>query len=215
MTAGPRAPGLPRRLRAVAIDALLLGAWLIATLSIAVLADSVVLASFAAACASLYEPVLTALAGGTIGHRAEYLLVADARTGQPLSFGRAMVRWVLKITTGVVSLGGLLAGWPQPLHDTWSGSAVRFRDASQVDPIQHAEHRSPVLRRGFAAVIYVIAIVFFMGWLYDSMLSDDCAIQNVCTAEERWLQAVLIIGGLALAVGAVVGAARGKLPGAE
>ena len=88
----------------------------------------------------LYEPVYIAVAGGTIGHLSLNLRIVRASDLGRVSFGRALVRTVVK---GFVGLPVFLAVYftrkCQGIHDLAAGTVVIPRDPAAVPP------------RGFAA----------------------------------------------------------------
>ena len=83
----------------------------------------------------LYEPVYIALAGGTLGHLSLNLRIARASDLGPVSFGRALVRTVVK---GVIGLPVFFAIYftrrCQGIHDLVAGTVVIPRDPAAVPP---------------------------------------------------------------------------------
>ncbi len=100
------------RLRALFIDAIVIMVAVFAAVSIAVVVRSDHLArplGFSVAAAwLLYEPVLVAFAGGTIGHRRCNLRIVDDRTGANVSFLKAVLRTLIKAALGWVSFVSML-----------------------------------------------------------------------------------------------------------
>ena len=66
--------------------------------------------------------------GGTLGKRAVGIRLEDAETGENISIGRALVRYVVAIASGLaIFLGYLWAAWDdkkQTWHDKAAGSIV-------------------------------------------------------------------------------------------
>jgi uncharacterized RDD family membrane protein YckC len=88
----------------------------------------------------LYEPVCIAVAGGTIGHVTMNLRVVRARDLGHVSFGRALVRTIVKSFIGLwVFIAVYFTRRSQGIHDLVAGTVVVPRDAAATVP-----------RRGFA-----------------------------------------------------------------
>jgi uncharacterized RDD family membrane protein YckC len=83
----------------------------------------------------LYEPVCIAVAGGTIGHLSLNLRIVRVSDLGRVSFGRALVRTVVK---GLIGLPVFLAIYftrkCQGIHDLVAGTVVVPRDAAAVPP---------------------------------------------------------------------------------
>ena len=83
----------------------------------------------------LYEPVCIALAGGTIGHLSQNLRIARASDLGRVSFGRALVRTMVK---GLIGLPVFFAIYftrkCQGIHDLAAGTVVIPRDPAAVPP---------------------------------------------------------------------------------
>ena len=81
----------------------------------------------------LYEPVCIAVAGGTLGHLSLNLRIARASDLGRVSFGRALVRTVVK---GLIGLPVFLAVYftrkCQGIHDLIAGTVVIPRDPAAV-----------------------------------------------------------------------------------
>ena len=78
----------------------------------------------------LYEPVSVSRFGGTLGHRFNNLCVVSDQTGGNVSFGAAVVRFLIKVIFGWLSFTLiLLTRRRQALHDLWTLSTVQIRDA--------------------------------------------------------------------------------------
>jgi len=85
----------------------------------------------------LYEPVCIALAGGTIGHVTMNLRVARAHDLGRVSFGRALVRTIVKALIGLwVFIAVYFTRRSQGLHDLVAGTVVVPRDAAATAPRQ-------------------------------------------------------------------------------
>lgn len=85
----------------------------------------------------LYEPVMIARRGSTLGHQAFNLKVVDDRTGGNPGFAKALVRLPLKSLLGVFSfLSMSFSRRHQALHDMITSTTVQIRDPSRALP-QH------------------------------------------------------------------------------
>lgn len=95
----------------------------------------------------LYEPVLVAFTGSTLGHYFANLRVVDARHGGNLGFARALARSVLKALLGwysFIAMGATRRN--QAVHDLVTRSTVQIRDPAKARP-----HHYIVERRGWRA----------------------------------------------------------------
>lgn len=229
VTEGALYSRLPRRIQAIAIDAAVLAG----VLFVAVMIGSSLPAEGAARwvvrlgllVVLCYETLMTAYAGGTLGHRALNLRVVDDRTGGNLPLPRAFLRWAGKSLFGVLSfLSMAVTRRHQAVHDMLSASTVQLRDPSLAEPVHYVYEREEedeewsgpgALRRiavgiAYAAVIFVAYVILTI-----TTLSGDCLLENVCTSgEDTWMNvlALLWIG----ATGAVLVLAwRGRLFGAR
>ena len=112
----------------------------------------------------LYEPVLVAFAGGTIGHRRCNLRIVDDRTGANVSFLKAVLRTLIKAALGWVSFVSMLTTRrSQAIHDLLTRSTVQIRDLSQAGEHHYVrermDHANPALpsrtRRGLVILGYL------------------------------------------------------------
>ena len=95
------------RLRGLVIDAANLAGFAVAVVIAVDVIESATLSGILMplmlAIVLLYDPVMVARFGGTIGHRAVNLRVADSRTEQRVGFFRALIRSILKTFLGLLS----------------------------------------------------------------------------------------------------------------
>ena len=90
----------------------------------------------------LYEPVMVAWVGGTLGHWALNLRVVDNRTEGNPGLVKAVGRWLLKGLLGVFTfLSMSLTRRHQALHDLLTATTVQIRDPSKAAP--HHFHTGP------------------------------------------------------------------------
>ena len=142
--AGDESPPLyatfPRRLNALSIDALIL-----MTFSVVLFlllpegsehsATRLTLAFVWWGVLLLYEPVMVAWFGGTMGHRLQNLRVVDDSHGGNPHLGKALGRYLLKGILGTVSFFSMsFSRRHQALHDMMTRSTVQIRDPSKAAP---------------------------------------------------------------------------------
>jgi uncharacterized RDD family membrane protein YckC len=197
-----------RRLRAVLLDALLfvaafyVGALLIASASPS---DSVRRALWFTLVFAilLYEPVLVAVWGGTIGHRLTNLRVVDDRDDRNISFIKAVVRALIKAVLGWLSfLTMTVARRHQALHDVLTRSTVQIRDKSKARPFHYASERKiePVAglpsraRRVTVVIAYIVLAYFGLSVASLPFLSDACVFTRHCSALEVTMS--YVVGGI-------------------
>jgi uncharacterized RDD family membrane protein YckC len=170
----------------------------------------------------LYEPVLVARRGGTVGHGAANLRVVDERTGENPRFLRALSRYVLKTLLGLPSfLAMALTRRHQAVHDVLTRTTVRVRDIERASPIDFHYERVQVepagapsrLRRVLVALAYVAGSYVLMSVVSFFVLSDDCVAGAVCTAADDLRATVLGLAWLGAAAASVVAAWRARLWG--
>lgn len=119
------------RMKALLIDGfILMGAFLVAALVGANLAGSGAVAFLVwFAFWVLYDPLMVARTGGTIGHHVQNLRVVSDRTGRAPSLLAAFVRNLVKGLLGGVSLLGMAGSRRQKaVHDWIAGTTVQARD---------------------------------------------------------------------------------------
>lgn len=91
----------------------------------------------------LYEPLMVAWFGGTLGHRLLNLKVVDDRTGANPSVARAVGRFLIKGLLGILSfLTMSFSKRHQALHDMLTSSTVQIRDPAKAAPHQYVVGRS-------------------------------------------------------------------------
>ena len=120
----------------------------------------------------LYEPVLVAVYGGTLGHRWSNLRVVSDETGRPPNFFVAFARFLLKGILGVYSFVAMgFTRRHQALHDVITGTTVQLRDVAAAQDFEYVNERAPdddvampsLGQRVFVAILYFIAIYFILG----------------------------------------------------
>ena len=147
MESAPAYARFSRRLRALCLDATILvllfyvGTVLIHSISSS---DSVTRGLWLGVVLVilLYEPILVAMIGGTVGHRLTNLRVVDDRSNRNLSFVKAVARAAIKALLGWYSfLSMSLTRRNQALHDVLTHSTVQIRDTSKAPPSHYVVER--------------------------------------------------------------------------
>jgi uncharacterized RDD family membrane protein YckC len=220
-----------RRLKAMFIDWLLMLALIFGALALASsLASPVVsriLGFLVVAILLLYEPVLVAFTGGTLGHRWTNLRVVDEQHGGNVSFAKACARVVIKGALGLYSF--LVMGATcrnQAVHDLLTRSTVRIRDVTQASSAQYITERTDTddlpsrPRRAAVIVLYlVLVLVMYFAiitlWIAAGVLSARCVDTGVCSIGEKSMTYGLVVvyvvmSGVCIALGW-----RGNLFGAR
>jgi uncharacterized RDD family membrane protein YckC len=160
----------------------------------------------------LYEPILVSTLGGTVGHRVTNLRVVDDRRRGNLSFGKAVVRMVIKDLLGWYSfLSMTLTRRNQAVHDVLTHSTVQIRDKSKARASQYVVERKLDVAPGISLPsrsrrVIVIVVYILLGYLIIAIasapfLSDACAFQGRCSGTERAIG--YAIGGLCFALVAI------------
>lgn len=172
----------------------------------------------------LYEPLMVARFGGTLGHRRLNLRVVDEATGGNPGFLRSVARYLVKVVLGLPSFTTMaLTRRHQAVHDRLTATTVRVRDLALARPADFQYERAlpdPALlpsRRRRVAVIgaYLVAGFVALAVVMDSTLSEPCMMIDECSAGDTVLEQVLGLAWMGLSIGAVIAGWRGQLPGAR
>jgi hypothetical protein len=222
-----------RRLRGMFVDwvlalVLIFGAVLIAA-SVGSEVVSRILALLVVLILMLYEPVLVARTGGTLGHWYTNLRVVDDRSGGNLSLRTAFIRAGIKAVLGAYSFVIMMATRRnQTLHDLLTHSTVQIRDAARARPNDFITERtelssSTMPSRGRRVAIiavylaltllaYIVAFAIFVG---AGAMSDACIDRDVCSATEKMLETIPGIAFLFIGAAWIGLGWRGRLYGAR
>ncbi len=115
----------------------------------------------------LYEPLMVALFGGTLGHRRRNMRVVVVKTGRSPGIVRAFVRFILKTILGLPSFVAMAVTTRyQSLHDQITGTVVQIYDLAIADtsdyrrarPVVLSVQRASRLRRALMIIGYSAAI---------------------------------------------------------
>ncbi len=152
---GPRYGRFLRRFQAAVIDVIVILLAIYGAVFIAVTLNSENLArtlGFSIAIGwLLYEPVLVALTGSTVGHYLCNLRVVDNRTGGNINFFKAVARTLLKAVLGWLSFITMATTRRhQAIHDLATGSTVQIRNLAQASPASLPRRTDRAVERGHA-----------------------------------------------------------------
>ncbi len=219
-----------RRLQGLLIDSIILTSTIPAALMIAVAFESEHVARFLGLAVVitwlLYEPLMVSMTGSTIGHYVCNLRVVDNRRGGNVSFGKAIVRMVIKTILGLFSfLSMTVASRHQAIHDLLTGSTVQIRNLEKAKTHHFAFEREEVKSLSRVRRIAMI-VIYVLGWtvicvcastvvVLIGLESANCAKGYTCSPVEKLLEATMSlvwIGGIGLLMGL---GWRGKLWGAR
>lgn len=226
---GPVYATFTARARALVMDAVIISVAAVALLFISTLMENVpgsgalsVIGLFALLV--LYEPIMVARFGATIGHQRANLRVVSDRTGGPPNFLVALVRFILKAILGFVSFATMLfTQRHQAFHDFITRTTVQVRDVNAARAYDYVIEREAkpsgalpaVWRRIFVAILYAVGAVMLSGVVIRMVLSAGCLVNGACSPAERAFSQTM--GGvllLAITVLLVFGW-QGRLPGAR
>jgi uncharacterized RDD family membrane protein YckC len=227
----PKYARFTRRVQALMYDSMILVVVLALTLFLATSAEGIGASreiGFAgAAIILLYEPVLVAWRGGTLGHSLRNLRVVDDRTRGNIGFLKAVARFVIKLPLGLLSfLTMATTQRHQAIHDLLTGSTVRIRNESQADLLHYHVARTEFadgtmpsrLRRSVAILAYLLLAIAAASLVTEvlagNLITTACLNnESLCTGAEELTLNVIGLGILALCAVVIVMGWRGKLPG--
>ena len=144
----PLYANFPRRLNAISLDTVVLIAssaliFFVGSVFERVAAVRISLGIFWWFLLLFYEPLLVWRLGGTVGHRAMNLRVADNRTEGNVSLLKALARFWIKVFLGVFSFLTMnFSRRHQAVHDIVTNSSVRIRNTAKARPEHYTVGRS-------------------------------------------------------------------------
>ena len=222
-----------RRLKAMFLDWVLMLALIFGALTLASLLSSEIVARslgfLVVAILLLYEPLLVAYTGGTLGHRWTNLRVVDERHGGNIGLPKAVARMIIKGVLGVYSFIVMAATRRnQAVHDLLTRSTVRIRDTGQAAPGQYITERtelrtpgmpSPVRRVAvicvYLALGYVILGILALGLVASGSLTESCLNRGSCPGWQAAIRGLFGLTVIAAAATIMVQGWRGRLVGAR
>ncbi|MBL8508461.1 RDD family protein [Chitinimonas sp. JJ19] len=151
-----------------------------------------------------YEPVAVSLFGASFGHCMANIHVCDESTGRKINLFWAMVRYVVKLFLGWISLlTFLVSGKRMAIHDLVTNSSVRIRDIRNATgnicvELDHGQMQDKVnqpsmLRLGLVMIAYMFLSNFLSGILHVLLVSEDCIVYLACNDFESVVGSVLLI----------------------
>src|SRR5262245_19533438 len=180
-----------RRVQAAFIDAIVIMVAIFSAVFIAVTLNSDHLArtlGFSIAIGwLLYEPLLVALTGSTVGHYLCNLRVVDNRTGGNINFFKAVVRSVLKAVLGWLSFVTMATTRRhQAIHDLATNSTVQIRNLTKASPHHYRGEQTDLssaampsagrrlLVIGIYLVVVTVVFAFIIEMAAENLLSPAC-----------------------------------------
>ena len=172
----------------------------------------------------LYEPVLVAWRGATVGHAYANIRVVDLATGANPGFLRALGRVVVKGLLGLVAFIFMaLTRHHQALHDLLFRTAVVVRDPSRASGLDYVTERlpvrgrvaAPVWRRLLVILSYSFVCLAVFGLVLGFTESRECFEEDLCSAGERTWETLWGVLWLGAQAGCLVFGWRGGLWGAR
>ena len=217
------------RVRALVLDSLILFAVLLAAVAVAAnvhLGQSGRLTLFGGlvALVILYEPLLIASRGRTVGHWLCNLRVVAPTADGRLPLWKAFLRWFLKGLTGLASFA-TMGATPrnQALHDLAFGTTVQVADPARAKP-QHFILERPAVpagtlpsgaRRILVILGYLIVLLVLSSFGELLAASPACLNANRCEPRERLFAQVVNVAWLAASIAVCTFGWQGRLPGAR
>lgn len=217
------------RLRALVTDSVVLAFALVAIVMLISITEAIpgsgrvgVIGMFA--LLFLYEPLLVARRGATVGHRRANLHVVYDRTGEHPGFIRAFTRFVLKTILGPPSfLLMALTRRHQALHDRLTGTTVRIHDLRLAHESDIAWERTAEELEAIGAPSRIRRVMVILGYLVlmfaatvaltVALVSNVCIMQSRCTPGDDRIQDVLVLAWIVVSVWCVIAGWRGRLWG--
>jgi uncharacterized RDD family membrane protein YckC len=172
----------------------------------------------------LYEPVLVAWRGATIGHQRSNLRVVDERTGGKVGIIRAFVRLFIKCLLGWLSFVSMLVMQKrQALHDGLTHTSVRIVDITHASPNQYTlaseivevPGMPSVLRRTVVTLVYFVVTYVLFSIALVMFASADCVQARFCSDAERTAATIELFVWLVFDVVLILLGSMGRLPGAR
>jgi uncharacterized RDD family membrane protein YckC len=172
----------------------------------------------------LYEPLLVARRGATVGHRRANLHVVYDRTGEHPGFIRAFTRFVLKTILGPPSFFLMaLTRRHQALHDRLTGTTVQIHDLrlaheSDIAWERTVEELEPIgassrIRRVVVILGYLVLVFAVIVALTGALVSNACIMESHCTPGDDRIQGVLVLAWIVVSAWCVIAGWHGRLWG--
>ena len=217
------------RVRALVLDGLILFGVLLATVAVAAnvrMGESGRLTLFGGliVLVIIYEPLLIASRGRTVGHWLCNLRVVAPTADGRLPLWKAFLRWFLKGLTGLASFA-TMGATPrnQALHDLAFGTTVQVADPTRAKPHDFILERPAVpagtlpsgARRILVILGYLIVLLVLVSFGDLLAASPACLNANQCEPRERIFAQMVNAAWLAASIAACIFGWQGRLPGAR
>jgi uncharacterized RDD family membrane protein YckC len=230
---GPLYGRFSRRFQAALIDGIVILLAIFSAVFVAVTLESQSLArvlGFSVAAGwLLYEPLLVALTGSTVGHWLRNLRVIDNRTGGNLNIVKAVARTLIKAVLGWLSFVTMATTQRhQAVHDLLTSSTVQVRNAVAANPGDYNSERTELasasmpsrLRRLIIIGLYLIASYLITTVALAALPATDavswgCINNSRCNTSEQFLVVGLSLAWLGVSILCIVLGWRGRLVGAR
>ena len=218
-----------RRIRALVFDWMVLVGLLLALVFLAALlplGQTARLTFFALviSLSILYEPVLVAFRGRTVGQQLCNLLVVAPTPSGRLPLWKAFVRWLLKALTGIASFATMGATQRnQALHDLAFNTTVEIADPIKASPGEYIRERPEVVtgklpsrwRRLLVILAYLFLLYVIAVLISDLSVSEDCFEHSRCDRGDRLAVEVVWTVWLAASIAVCIFGWKGRLWGAR
>ncbi len=215
-------PALTLRVRAAMWDGLLYGIMLyLLSLPIGLLPEqqTALRAALVVGPVALFEPLMLALTGGTLGHHFFGIKVVRADGEGNLPLLRAFLRFCVRFIVGIPSLLFMLATRRrQAAHDVIVESLVLFKDPSRAKPHDIASEIAfgdppSALRKLAVFALYVFPVLFVFSSAFGILVSPGCLQRNLCSDGETLAIIFTAMAFSLIMFALAVLALRAKLPG--
>jgi len=218
-----------RRIRALVYDWIVLLGLLLAVVFLAALlplGETARITFFALviSLSILYEPVLVAFRGRTVGQQLCNLLVVAPTPSGRLPLWKAFVRWLLKVLTGIASFATMGATERnQALHDLPFNTTVEIADPIKASPGEYIRERPEVVtgklpsrwRRLLVILAYLFLLYILEVLIAALSVSDACFEHSRCDRGDRLAGRVVGTVWLAASIAVCIFGWKGRLWGAR
>lgn len=215
------------RVKGMLLDSLILGVLIYSPVFVVVelgIESPALKALFMLIPALLFEPLCVCFSGGSIGHHYAGLQVADAKSGKKLNFFMSLVRFLIKIPLGLVSLVSILiTKRHQAIHDYLSHSVMIFKLGASAPEHHKLIERSveemadgpSVFRRLVVILAFCSLWLIVIGFVLTLAASKKC-IENpdFCSQTENSMANSITLLALGVIFILVILGLMSKLPGA-
>ncbi len=194
---------LLRRIQSLLIDGIIIPVIFFGVIFIASLFElqGVYTASLAGLAIFIFEPFLVSTTGGTVGQHIVGIQVKNKKTGKNINIISAIIRFVVKIILGVISLITILTTrYHQGIHDALVGSIVTLKNPESQPSNELLKEREFELpsyiypsktRKIIMLIVYNVLIFIAITVAFGLLLSDECLTSGRCTGKDNIIALVL------------------------